>query len=115
MTSRLAAWTAACLAALAAAGCASGPPAAPDASPRIAVISAFDSELALLRAQTKNARGERVNGVEFVTGELEGRPVLLFLSGISMTNAAMTTQLALDRFRVSHIVFSGIEPEAGLE
>jgi adenosylhomocysteine nucleosidase len=34
--------------------------------------------------------------------------VVLFLSGISMTNAAMTTQLALDRFKVSHVVVSGI-------
>jgi len=33
---------------------------------------------------------------------------VLFLSGISMTNAAMNTQLVLDRFHVSHIVFSGI-------
>jgi adenosylhomocysteine nucleosidase len=32
----------------------------------------------------------------------------MFLSGVSMVNAAMTTQLALDRFKVSHIVFSGI-------
>ncbi|MBW8718458.1 MAG: hypothetical protein JF629_22185, partial [Variovorax paradoxus] len=49
-----------------------------------------------------------VNGVEFTTGTLEGKPVVLFLSGISMTNATMNTQLVLDRFRVTHIVFSGI-------
>jgi adenosylhomocysteine nucleosidase len=94
----------ACLLALA--GCATAP--AQEATPRVAVISAFDPELALLRAQTRNAAVQRINGVEFVTGELEGKPVLLFLSGISMTNAAMNTQLALDRFNVSHIVFSGI-------
>jgi len=88
------------------AGCAGTP--APEATRRVAVISAFEPELALLRAQTKNAKAERINGVEFVTGELEGRPVVLFLSGISMTNAAMNTQLVLDRFKVSHIVFSGI-------
>jgi adenosylhomocysteine nucleosidase len=46
--------------------------------------------------------------VEFTTGTLEGKPVVLFLSGISMVNAAMNTQLALDRFRVSHVVFTGI-------
>ena len=61
------------------AGCASVQPAATlllDATPRVAVISAFDAELALLRAQTRNARSHRVNGVEFTTGELEGRPVV---------------------------------------
>jgi adenosylhomocysteine nucleosidase len=46
--------------------------------------------------------------VEFVTGMLAGRQVVLFLSGISMVNAAMTAQLALDRFDVTGIVFSGI-------
>lgn len=89
------------------AGCAS-PPSAPPATPRVAVMSAFEPELVLLRQRLQDASTTRINGVEFHTGTLEGRPVLLFLSGISMTNATMNTQLALDRFPVSHIVFSGI-------
>ena len=121
MKLRQAAWTALC-ACLALAGCAGGPVSAPppsaatatatsgwlDATPRVAVISAFEPELALLRQQLQGAQRHRVNGVDFHTGTLQGTPVVLFLSGISMTNAAMNTQLALDRFRVSHIVFSGI-------
>lgn len=79
-----------------------------DATPRIAIISAFQPELTLLLARVEQPRKHRVNGVEFTTGQLQGKPVLLFLSGISMTNAAMTTQLALDRFRVTHVVVSGI-------
>ena len=100
--------------AVALAGCATAPAGAPpfapwlDPTPRVAVVSAFDAELALLRAQTKGARSHRVDGVEFTTGELEGRPVVLLLSGISMTNAAMNTQRVIDRFKVTHIVFSGI-------
>lgn len=79
-----------------------------DSAPRVAVISAFEPELVLLRQKLQDGRTHRVNGVEFHTGTLQGRPVVLFLSGISMTNATMNTQLALDRFQVSHIVFSGI-------
>jgi len=79
-----------------------------DAQPRIAVVSAFEPELMLLQIKLEGARRYSANGVTFSTGTLEGKPVVLFLSGISMTNASMTTQLALDRFRVSHIVFSGI-------
>ncbi len=90
------------------AGCAGMRPAAGDATPRVAVMSAFEPELVLLRQKLQDARTVRINGVAFHTGVLEGRPVVLFLSGISMTNAAMNTQLALDRFRLSHIVFSGI-------
>ncbi len=79
-----------------------------DDTPRVAVISAFAPELVLLRKSLLDPHVYRVNGVEFVTGTLQGHPVLLFLSGISMVNAAMNTQLALDRFNVSHILFSGI-------
>lgn len=110
--------TAACIAtaALLQAGCATAPAAASasadavrlDGTPRIAVISAFQPELALLLSRVEQPRKHTVNGVEFTTGLLLGKPVVVFLSGISMTNAAMTTQLALDRFRITHIVVSGI-------
>jgi adenosylhomocysteine nucleosidase len=79
-----------------------------DETPRVAVVSAFAPELTLLRAQLQQPASHRVNGVEFATGTLQGKPVVMFLSGISMTNAAMTTQLALDRFKVTHVVVSGI-------
>ena len=95
------------------AGCAGLPPTAADGArldttPRIAVMSAFAPELTLLSARLQQPVKHSINGAEFSTGTLEGKPVVLFLSGISMVNAAMTTQLALDRFTVSHIVFSGI-------
>jgi adenosylhomocysteine nucleosidase len=79
-----------------------------DQTPRIAVMSAFQPELTLLLGELRQARKFTVNGVVFSTGTLRGRPVVLFLSGVSMTNAAMNTQLALDRFKISHVIFSGI-------
>ncbi|MET3494806.1 5'-methylthioadenosine/S-adenosylhomocysteine nucleosidase [Variovorax boronicumulans] len=79
-----------------------------DDTPRIAVLSAFQPELTLLLARLQGPAKHSVNGVEFTTGTLEGKPVVLFLSGISMTNATMNTQLVLNRFRITHIVFSGI-------
>jgi adenosylhomocysteine nucleosidase len=41
-------------------------------------------------------------------GRLSGKAVVLVLSGMSMVNAAMTAQTALDNFPASGIVFSGI-------
>jgi adenosylhomocysteine nucleosidase len=79
-----------------------------DTTPRIAVITAFQPELTLLLAKAKNKKTYSANGVQFTTARLEGKPVVLFLSGISMTNAAMNTQLALSRFKITRIVFSGI-------
>ena len=49
-----------------------------------------------------------VNGMAFLTGTVSGKPVVVFQSGIGMVNAAMTTQIALERFHVESIVFSGI-------
>lgn len=79
-----------------------------DRTPRVAVVSAFDAELAVLLSRVEHPRKYLLNGVEFTTGRLQGKPVVLFLSGVSMVNAAMNTQLALDRFRVTHLVVSGI-------
>jgi adenosylhomocysteine nucleosidase len=79
-----------------------------DATPRIAVMSAFAPEWQLLKSATTEQKSHSVNGIDFVTGKLAGRNVVLFLSGISMVNATMSTQIALDRFDVTGIVFSGI-------
>jgi adenosylhomocysteine nucleosidase len=79
-----------------------------DTTPRTAVISAFQPELTTLRAELRGGKDYDIDGVIFTTGTLEEKPVLLFLSGVGMINAAMTTQLALDRFTVQRVVFSGI-------
>ena len=102
----------ACLAVLGLMSGAAGPPVAAhergDDTRRTAVVSAFAPEMSILRGAVGGAVTHTANGVEFVTGRLEGRDVVLFPSGISVVNAAMTVQLALDRFHVDRILFSGI-------
>ena len=89
-----------------------------DGTPRIAVVSAFAPELELLKGELQDRSEHSANGVDFATGTLEGHRVVLFLSGISVVNAAMTAQLALDRFAIDRIVFSGIaggvDPSLGI-
>jgi adenosylhomocysteine nucleosidase len=79
-----------------------------DPKPRVAVVSAFAPELEALTARAEVERAVSANGVEFTLGRLAGEDVVLFLSGVSMVNAAMNAQLALDRFDVEAVVFSGI-------
>jgi adenosylhomocysteine nucleosidase len=79
-----------------------------DAVRRTAVMSAFEPEWKELQTALRDRRDYAANGVTFATGAIDGRPVVLFLSGISMVNAAMTTQLVLERFAIDAIVFSGI-------
>jgi hypothetical protein len=50
----------------------------------------------------------RIDGIVFQQVRFEGHDLLLFPSGVSMVNAAMNTQKALDRFRISHVFFAGI-------
>lgn len=84
------------------------PSTALDTTPRLAVISAFAPEVKVLLGKTQGAKTYSANGVEFTTGQLGGQDVVLMLSGVSMVNTAMNTQLLLDRFNVTGLVFSGI-------
>ena len=92
--------------------------AAQDDVPRIAVVSAYTPEMVVLKGELENIAVHSLNGVDFSTGQLQGHEVVLFLSGISIVNAAMTVQLALDHFTIEQIVFSGIaggvDPELNL-
>src|SRR5207248_11541028 len=63
-----------------------------DTTPRSAVISAFQPEWAALHTALTERRSYVINGTTFETGVLEDKPVVLFQSGISMVNAAMTSQ-----------------------
>lgn len=79
-----------------------------DDTPRTVVMTAFYPEWHSLVPTIKDAKEHTINGSTFLTGTLEGKPVVLMQSGVSVVNAAMSTQLVLDRFTVKRIVFSGI-------
>lgn len=79
-----------------------------ECTPRIGIVSAFGQEAAILVAQTRSARTWLLNGNRFTTGVLRGNPVVIVLSGVSMVNSAMVTQLMLDHFKVQRLVMSGI-------
>ena len=79
-----------------------------DQAPRIAIISAFDAELEAFKSQATIQKTIVLNGRTVYIGTLGGHKVVMTLSGVSMVNAAMTTQAILDHFRIKKIVFSGI-------
>jgi adenosylhomocysteine nucleosidase len=79
-----------------------------DNKPRLAVESAFDSELEILLSETTDKTEYVLNGKTFTTGVLHGVDVVLFLSGVSMVNAASNTQLLFDNFNLRDLIFSGI-------
>jgi len=79
-----------------------------DTTPRTLVMTAYQPEWNALVHAISGGQEYQLNGMTYRTGTLEGKPVLLMQSGVSMVNAAMNTQLVIDRFAVKRIVFSGI-------
>ena len=79
-----------------------------DCTPRIGIVSAFGEEARILVAETSGRRHHLVNGNRFTTGTLRGQRVVIVLSGVSMINSTMVTQLMLAHFRIDRLVMSGI-------
>jgi adenosylhomocysteine nucleosidase len=97
------------LAAAASAGVGAAPRAClSECTPRIGIVSAFGEEAAILVKQTRGAKTWTINGNRFTTGTLRGNRVVVVLSGVSMINAAMTTQTLVDHFRIERLIMSGI-------
>lgn len=78
----------------------------------VAVVAAYPDEMAALREATSEGfeleRETTINGITFTFGRAFGKPVVFFMTQISTVNAALTTQLALSRFPVSMLLFSGV-------
>jgi len=79
-----------------------------DETPRTVVMTAYAPEWNALSASVDDAVSHNINGWRFLVGTMEGKPVVLMETGVSIVNAAMNTQLAIERFNVKRIVFSGV-------
>ncbi|UFJ61422.1 5'-methylthioadenosine/adenosylhomocysteine nucleosidase [Brevibacillus sedimenti] len=75
---------------------------------RIGIIGAMDEEIALyLEAMTGTVSTEKA-GIVYHEGEMEGTSVVLCKSGVGKVNAAVTTQMLIDQFKVDRIIFTGV-------
>lgn len=83
-----------------------------DCTPRIAVISAFSGENDLVLAELTETGVKSVTmgkgTVDFHLGTLTGKDVVVFVTEPSMINAASITTMALEKFNITAIVFTGI-------
>ncbi|ANS75026.1 nucleosidase [Paenibacillus yonginensis] len=76
--------------------------------PYIGILGAMDEEIALLLRQMEGKDTQIQAGIPFTTGRLLGRNVVVSKSGVGKVNAAATTQLMIDRFNVSSVLFTGV-------
>ncbi|MBU1822260.1 MAG: 5'-methylthioadenosine/adenosylhomocysteine nucleosidase [Bacteroidetes bacterium] len=73
-----------------------------------ALLGAFSDEVKLLEESVQNKKVQVVHGIPFTTGTLNGRKVVIALTGIGKVNAAMTTTLMIQKFKPSEVLFTGI-------
>ena len=82
------------------------------APPCVLVMASFAEELAAIEKMALPAGAKiestTINGVRFDTAVVGGQRCVFFLMGMSLVNAAASTQLALDRFHPQAVFFTGI-------
>ena len=75
---------------------------------KIGIIGAMAMEVELLRTAMETANVTEIAGMEFCEGTIHGVESVLVQSGIGKVNAAICTQILIDRFAVTHIINTGI-------
>lgn len=79
-----------------------------------AIVAAYEPEIeAIDQAFSKLESAEinevmQIRGVKYQLGRYKGEPIVIFTTGISVPNAAMTMQMALDYFPIDKVVMMGI-------
>ncbi|WP_342566411.1 5'-methylthioadenosine/adenosylhomocysteine nucleosidase [Paenibacillus sp. FSL R7-0345] len=74
----------------------------------IGLIGAMDEEIELLLSSMNDKQSTVKAGVTYYSGDIFGRKAVLCKSGVGKVNAAVTTQILLDTFGVSKVLFTGV-------
>ena len=74
----------------------------------LGIIGAMDEEVREIKEALEDVTVELAAGMEFYTGTTKGKRVVTVRSGIGKVNAAMCSQILVDRFGVDAIVNTGI-------
>lgn len=72
------------------------------------IIGAFDPEVAPLAEDLTAAKNRTIQGIEFRSGILDGRHVVIATSGIGKVNAALTSTLLIEHFQPEQVLMVGI-------
>jgi adenosylhomocysteine nucleosidase len=73
----------------------------------IGIIGAMEDEVTILRDAITDQKQERIVAFEFVSGKLEGKPVVLLRCGIGKVNAAIGCAMLLHHYKPEMIINTG--------
>lgn len=91
-----------------------GPRTFPDAEKWTAIVAAYEPEIKAIDSAFSRMDDAQIDqvitikGVKYQLGTYKNEPVVIFTTGISIPNAAMTMQMALDYFPIDKVVMMGI-------
>ncbi len=74
----------------------------------IGIMSAMPSEISMLLKLAQGINKETIAAVEYYEGTIHGIPVVLCWGGVGKVNAAMHTQIMIDRYAPSVIIQNGV-------
>ena len=74
----------------------------------IGIIGAMSAEVEALKARIENSVTEKISGVEFVSGKLCGKDVVIAQCGIGKVFAAICAQTMILRYGASTIINTGV-------
>ncbi|QOS99104.1 5'-methylthioadenosine/adenosylhomocysteine nucleosidase [Brevibacterium sp. JNUCC-42] len=74
----------------------------------IGIMGAMDEEIALYQEDMQNKRAVKKAGITYHIGEFHGQKVVLCKSGVGKVNAAVCTQILIQEFQVSQVIFTGV-------
>lgn len=74
----------------------------------IGIIGAMEEEIALLQQKAIITDTEQIIGLTFYKGTLHDKKVVFVKSGIGKVNAALCTQILIDRFAVDCVINVGV-------
>jgi adenosylhomocysteine nucleosidase len=75
---------------------------------RTGIIGAVRQELAAVLERLPDERRQSIGGRDFWAGHWHGHEVVAVLSGMGKVAAATTATALIERFAISHIVFTGV-------
>ena len=75
---------------------------------KIGIIGAMSIEVEALKEKLGNVQTETVSGIDFFSGSLCGKEVVVAKCGIGKVFAAICAQTMILRFGVTHIINTGI-------
>lgn len=74
----------------------------------IGIIGAMEIEVNRLKEKVQNCSVDTIAGMDFYKGTYGSTPVVIVRSGIGKVNAAICTQILVDRYHITTVINTGI-------